>query len=310
MGYVLENALLNLGKNKGRNILLGIVIFAVITAAAVALTIYNTTGVIIEDTKEALLCAVRVGPQKRVAGGSNLEASVSMEQYRYFGESAYLDSADIKASGGPDGVEAVYYLKQPNMLASFEAEIRDKGLPADYTVRTDESLFEQTAGAVESLNGIALTFLIIVLALGATIVVLLSVISIRERKYEIGVLRAMGMKKKNVAIGLWAELIAITCLCFALGMGAGAVLTQPVSDMLLAGQTQYSTGGGSTTLAERLGETTGQDGNNQAKADVSMDASTVLEIFGLAIGLASVAGVVSVGRITKYEPIRILTRRE
>jgi len=42
---------------------------------------------------------------------------------------------------------------------------------------------------------------------------------------------------------------------------------------------------------------------------VSVDGITALEIFGISILLASVAGVISISRITKYEPIKILMER-
>jgi putative ABC transport system permease protein len=304
--YIIENALLNLAKNKGRNILLGVIICAIITATVVALSIFNTTGTLIADTKAALQSAVRVAPQKVMTGG-NAEPAVSFEQYEAFGESAYLDGAEVKRGSGADGVEAVYYLKQPELLADFEAELRRKGLPATYSVRTDETLLEKTAGSVESLQGLSLTFLIIVIVLGAAIMVLLSMLSIRERKYEIGVLRAMGMKKNTVALGLWTEIIAMTCLCFVIGMGAGTLLSQPVSDALMSGQTPLASASGST-LADRLGaaaETAGQID----QVSISVDAVTALEIFAISLLLASIAGIISVSRITKYEPIKILMER-
>ena len=303
--YVIENALLNLVKNKGRNILLGVIIFAIITATVVALSIYNTTGIIIEDTKTALLSSVRIAPIKRMSVGGQQEIAVSHEQYLSFKESEYLDGAK-EGIQNDDWIDSVYYLKNPGMLPAFEAELRGKGLSGDYTVRTDESLFEKTAGSVESLQGLSLTFLIIVLILGAVIMILLSIIAIRERKYEIGVLRAMGMKKKKVALGLWAEVIAVTCICFALGMGAGTILSQPVSDALMAGQTQVSTGG--STLADRINEANGIE-DESIKVNVSVDGATALEIFGISILIASIAGVISVSRITRYEPIKILMER-
>ena len=311
--YVIEHALLNLGKNKGRNILLAAIILTIITATVVALAIYNTSGVAIEETRAALQCAVRIAPQRQTVGGGAVApggnqqgAAVSLEQYLSFAESEYLDGADVKESNrGADGVDAVYYLKRPDMLAAFDAELRGKGLPGDYNVRTDESAFESVAGSVESLNNLAFTFLIIVLALGAVIMILMSVITIRERKYEIGVLRAMGMKKKKVALGLWVEVIVITCICFTLGMGLGTVLSQPVSDAIMTGQAE-SKDAGSTSLADRLGGT----GAGQAETiSVSVDAVTALEIFAISILLASIAGVASVSRITKCEPIKILMER-
>jgi putative ABC transport system permease protein len=130
--------------------------------------------------------------------------------------------------------------------------------------------------------------------------ILLSIISIRERKYEIGVLRAMGMKKKKVMWGLWAEIIVVTCICFILGMGAGAALSQPVSDTLLAGQVQSATSS-TNPYATNI--------QPLDKVDVSVNGITALEIFGISILLASIAGVVSISKITKYEPIKILMER-
>jgi putative ABC transport system permease protein len=135
---------------------------------------------------------------------------------------------------------------------------------------------------IESLKGVSLTFLTIVLVFGAAIMVLLSVIAIRERKYEIGVLRAMGLKKKKVALCLWVETIVITFICFIIGIFAGISLATPVSNALWTGAGQISIG---------------------------VDALTILQILGVSILLASIAGGVSVSRITKYEPIKILMER-
>jgi len=49
--------------------------------------------------------------------------------------------------------------------------------------------YQKVVGPVEGLKKISLTFMIIVLIFGAMILMLLSSIAIRERKYEIGVLR-------------------------------------------------------------------------------------------------------------------------
>ena len=317
--YVIEHAFLNLGKNKGRNILLGVIISTIITATVMALAIYNTANAGIEETKTALQCAVRITPQRQTPAGGGIQVggdgqgaeSLTFDDYLFFAESEYLDGADIKpkTGSGSSGTEAdaVYYLKQPGTLSAFETELRSKGLPDNYTVRTDESNLERMAGSIESLKSLAFTFLIIVLVLGAIIMTLLSAISIRERKYEIGVLRAMGMKKNKVALGLWAEIIAITCICFILGMGAGSLISQPVSDAIMAGQAQSSFMG-STSLADRLNEANGAT-DETVKIDVSVSAVTTLEIFAISILLASIAGIISVSRITKSEPIKILMER-
>ena len=446
--YVFENALLNIVKNKGRNILLGVVISAVIATTVISMTIYNTSASIIEDYKNRFGSEVSIAPKTQQVGGNSQATPLDIitpEQTLSFAQSEYLQSADLSSSlschsvnlsaidqsdksnpttssgtytyGGdlknatmrlrgdyftdfsennrqlaegemPEvngecivstdfaelngltvgdtislttelfgtdneiqaieiplsvvgvyydvtdeysavggqfayrnrrneilttfdtilniqvydlsgvAINAVYYLQSPDMLSDFEAEIRAKGLSDSYKVCTDEANYLRMTAPVEGLQSVSLTFLIIVLVFGAAIMVLLSVIAIRERKYEIGVLRAMGMKKKKVALGLWAEIIAVTCICFVIGMGAGAMLSQPVSDTLLA--EQISSAPSSSDVA---------DTKPLDKINVSVDGITALEIFGISILLASVAGVVSVSRITKYEPIKILMER-
>jgi len=306
--YVIKHALLNLGKNKGRNFLLGVIIFMIITAVTVTLAIWGATGIVIGETTNVMNSTVRVVPSdgQRIISGE-ATAAISFEQYNFFAESEYLDGAEIKESHtSVDGVDAVYFLKHPDMIGNFEVELRKNGLPDNYSVVTDESAFQNAIGSVANLQSLMLTFLIIVLALGAVIMVLLSAIVIRERKYEIGVLRAMGMKKSKVALGLWVEILTITCICFVLGMGAGTMLSQPVSDMILVGQTE-STSAGSTSLAERLNITT--ETEELIEVSVSVNAVTAMGVLGISILLASIAGVISVSRINKCEPIKILMER-
>jgi len=82
-------------------------------------------------------------------------------------------------------------------------------------------------------------------------------------------------------------------------------LSQSVSDAIMAGQVKSSEAG-STSLVDRLKRT---DTEQPEKIDVSVNAVTALEIFTISILLASIAGVISVNRITKYEPIKILMER-
>ena len=283
--YVLEHALLNLGKNKGRNILIGAMLFAVITSAFIGMTIYNATDAIIESARVEFNTMVQIRPQMRRVGGDTAPSTVAPETLRYFAESEYLSNARIGPNPGGGFVrenETVFYLLSADLLPSFEAELRSKGLPDDWIVYQDQNAYRRMIQPIENLKDVALTFLVIVLVFGAAIMVLLSVIAIRERKYEIGVLRAMGMKKKKVALCLWVETIAITCACFILGMIMGAVLAQPVSNALWTGESIIS---------------------------VPLSSATILQILAVSILLASIAGAISVSQITKYEPIKILMDR-
>ncbi|MCG4735229.1 FtsX-like permease family protein, partial [Casaltella massiliensis] len=58
----------------------------------------------------------------------------------------------------------------------------------------------------------------LVLGFGGSILVLISILAIRERKYEIGVLRAMGMKKGKVALGLIFETLSMIFISLSIGL--------------------------------------------------------------------------------------------
>lgn len=123
------------------------------------------------------------------------------------------------AGDGEVYVQAKYYLKNPEMIKDFEKEIRAKGLPDIYTVSTDEYSYNRIVAPVEGLGDTTLIFILVVLALGTVILILLNTLSIRERKYEIGVLRAIGMKKGKVALGLILESLIITVICLIIKQG-------------------------------------------------------------------------------------------
>jgi putative ABC transport system permease protein len=209
-------------------------------------------------------------------------------------------------------VNAKYYLKHPSMLKDFEAELRAQGLDEYYLVSTDEAGYQKVVGPVEGLRKISLTFMIVVLIFGALILMVLSSIAIRERKYEIGVLRAMGMKKRKVALGLWLEMLVLTACCLLIGVGIGSAAAQPVSDALLADQIENA------KMTAQQGRMIGGillGGRMEAEhvpleqVDVSVGMDTMLQIALIALLLASLASIVAIAKVTKYEPIKILMER-
>ena len=58
--YILQNALKNLVRNKGRNLMIGAIIFVIILTTVVSLIINNTSSAVIEDYKERFASEVRI----------------------------------------------------------------------------------------------------------------------------------------------------------------------------------------------------------------------------------------------------------
>lgn len=219
-------------------------------------------------------------------------------------------------------VNATYYLKDPSFLEVFEAQIREWGLPEMYSVTTDSATYDAIVKPVESMKNITFIFLMVVLVLGGLILTTIAMVAIRERKYEIGTLRAIGMKKSKVLMGLLAEFVVITFVCTFVGLFIGLFVSQPVSDVLLQQQVEVSQNQTTTMPGGNFGGSgnrpnldrgmqqearPGTEALNEMK--VTFDFVTILEIFGIAILLAAVPTVASAARITRYEPMKILSDR-
>ena len=158
---------------------------------------------------------------------------------------------------------------------------------------------------------ISMIFLWVVLVLGAAILLILSSLVVRERKYEIGVLRAMGMKKSKVAAQLVLESALIMAVCLFLGIALGSLLVQPVTDMLLADQMSRTLSG--PALASGMGGASfgGLATDNRPIAHISaaLSFTTITELVGIALILTVIAGAASAAFAMKYEPMRILRQR-
>ncbi len=231
---------------------------------------------------------------------------------------------------------------------AFEEDVRDLGLSEDYTISSqDISAFENSLVPLETLGSMAGWFLLVILIIGAVILIVLNIFNVRERKYEIGVLTAMGMKKGKVAMQFLTEIFAVTMVAVIIGIAIGAVSAVPVTNALLENQIA-STETQSNEIFESFGrDNTGNFGgrgempnmggmpdmedmgsfggggmdfiggvfgenaaNYVSEIDSAMSFTVVLQMLGIAILLTLVSGAVSMLFVMRYEPLKILANRD
>ena len=176
--------------------------------------------------------------------------------------------------------EGTYVFKDVESYEKFEEQARALGLSDEYTVSSkDLSAYEQSLTPLETLSKIAGYFLIVILVIGAIILVVLNIFSVRERKYEIGVLMAMGMKKKKVALQFISEIMIVTLMAAIIGGAAGAAASVPVTNALLENQITASQQA-SESMEQNFGrpmdmpEMNPQGGNAQSDDTSSNDTSS------------------------------------
>ena len=150
-----------------------------------------------------------------------------------------------------------------------------ESLGDDYTlVSSDVENYEQSISQLETLGKYATYFLIVIFVIGAFVLVIINLFSIRNRKYEIGVLTAIGMKKWKVASQFVIELFVVTFAALIIGSSIGSVASVPVTNSLLV--TINSEEQTQTTVSAPSGEAPKQDHATQdssAQSDTTQDST-------------------------------------
>lgn len=218
------------------------------------------------------------------------------------------------------GITYSYTLTGPEVVDAFTKEVKEKGLPEGYYVSATDGDYEKIVAPVKGLIKMANIFLVVVLFLGSVILILLSLLTIRERKYEIGILRAKGMKKGKVALQFLAENFMLIAISLVFGLGIGVAAAQPVSNLLMAEQIrivkaqeeEQNTSMQNIFLAvnddtSSFGETA--QGEMITEIDVTLTSEAVADIVVIAFLLSIISSITALLFITKYEPMEILANR-
>lgn len=209
---------------------------------------------------------------------------------------------------------ARFVLNSPNDLEAFTNYAREIGITDDYNLTTDEASFQKAVAPLESLDTIMSYFIVIMLVVSAGVLLLLSFLSIRERQYEIGVLRAMGMKKGSVAFGFMTESFIILILSIVIGIGIGSMISNPVANNLLEQQLTNLKQAEEKNKNANTMMMSVQDNKREIDPIDSIEASVnyqvIIQISMIGIVLVLISNAVAISYITKFEPIEIMRKKD
>lgn len=245
-------------------------------------------------------------------------------------------------------LSATYTFANTEDYYAFETEVRELGLDESYTVSsTDISAYENSLAPLNTLSTMAGWFLLVILLIGGIILVVLNIFNVRERKYEVGVLTAMGMKKWKVATQFMCEILVVTMIAVMIGAGVGAVCSVPVTNALLEGQVASQNAqqdqmdqnfgrpgnmggmmggfpggsmggmpsdipsmGGNNPFGDMFGGMFDDAANYITEVDSAMNLTVVFQMLGVGLLLTLVASAASVLFIMRYDPLKILANRD
>lgn len=220
---------------------------------------------------------------------------------------------DLAATTSP-----TFILTSSAVVDKFSSELTGKGLNENLTVQTNLDQVENATSTISNVKTFAVTFLIITLIIGAVVLLIINMINIRERKYEIGVLRTIGMKKSKVCLQFVLELLIVAFASLLLGAFTGAMVSVPVSNSLLKNEITAS-----QESSNNIQENFGHGGNKQNdrkfnvvanveafdSIDATVDMKVLLELLGIGLSLTLISSLSAILSIEKFSPLTILKER-
>ncbi|MBI4282533.1 MAG: FtsX-like permease family protein [Chloroflexi bacterium] len=265
---------------------------------------------------------LQVGSTFEVVEGSPVEVVGLFQSGQRFGDNTIVMPFDtLQKVFGLDGEvnQATVVVDSVQNLKSVADAIKSALGTDKVDVITDADRLTQANSALEGASGSTRTGTLAGLGAGAAVIVFAMTMVVRDRRREIGVLKAIGASNRQVALQFAVESGAIALVAVVLALGVALVAVQPVADQVLAsnntapmmGQFGRFVGGDGQTPAFRdiaqqgrqFGGFFGGVGNLEAGLTAGSALAAGFSGIALALGAALVASL-SIARIRPAEVLR------
>lgn len=236
-------------------------------------------------------------------------------------EKIIADDEDLSVTITP-----TFILTDSSVVEKFSEEVKEKGLSEYYTVTDNLDTVESATKSISNVKTFATTFLIITLIIGGVVLLVINMINIRERKYEIGVLRTIGMRKSLVIAQFMIELLVVCLFGLLIGAGVGAVSSVNVANSLLENEISNATedmeninqnfGGG---MENDKGGSHGKNNDMKINGVVNIeqvdsieavvDFKVLLQLLVIGVSLTIISSISACVAIARFSPLTILKER-
>ncbi|MDP2871184.1 MAG: ABC transporter permease [Bacillota bacterium] len=212
---------------------------------------------------------------------------------------------------------ASFYLDDPEHVEAFRSEAEAAGLDTEkFMLWSSDAQYDVMAGPLMKLAGFARTGVVAVVVAGAMVICLLMTIVTRERKLEIGLLRALGATRRAVASQLGIETLTVALVGLVLGVMVGGIVAQTAADQLLAREVALvqNTGLGQAFMGRgglsvfRMPFMTGSAGM-PVEIRAMLGPAELGAMLGVSLLLALIGSLVAVFWSMKMHPASILASR-
>lgn len=167
-----------------------------------------------------------------------------MDEYRELYQKvsvSYPNKSFLNYGGYLDIKSMIIKPTSPDSLDTIKDDIIDlykQNNYEDISVFTSNNAYELIAGPIESLGEISSLVIKISFIASVTILSLIILLSLRDRKHEIGLYLSLGEKKSKIIFQIFLETYVIGMLAVSLSLSSGLWIGQKIADQALETTTQ------------------------------------------------------------------------
>ena len=195
-----------------------------------------------------------------------------------------------------------------NLTSTTTAIQSALGSAADVTNQQDTST--EALAPLESIKSISLFSLFGAVIAGAVIILLTMIMIVRERRREIGILKAIGASNLRVMLQFIVEAITLALLGAAVGLAAGIAFAAPLTSLLVTTTTSATQSSGAGGMASGGGRGFGRVFSQGAQGiqNIQTNIGWDIILYGLlaALVIAVVGSAIPAWFIAKVRPAEVM----
>lgn len=232
--------------------------------------------------------------------------------------SAYKNTAD----------SATYNLTAPKEMDAFAKKAEKLIDTETYAIQTNDEMYQQMLEPISNITSFSENIVLLVSIAGTIILALIVMLTIRERRYEIGVLLALGESRTKVICQFLVELIIVLLISLIIAGFSGNLVGNVVGNQLLEQQNEASTttttqtqtdgpggsapsgapgGNGGGGAPDKMGGTNTTKTEQIKELDITLSVKQLVELGGLGLGICFLSVCIASVGIIRLKPKNILT---
>ncbi|WP_442760644.1 ABC transporter permease [Enterococcus italicus] len=238
---------------------------------------------------------------------SGIAAQVSMLNPVNTIYSYYTLANTLSGNTDEDTVDsAIYTLSEPSKVTAF-TKAAEKVIDTDtYDLTTDDQLYQSMITPLENVSSFAKNIVILVAVAGIIILTLIVMLTIRERRYEIGVLLSMGESRAKMIFQFFTEMFVTMLIALVIATFTGNIVGNVVGNQLLSQETTTSQTdtqtqqGANNQQGNQNGGPGGGGGGQMGGFNTAVQGSTEIDDLNITVQPKEVAILAGLGLVISF----------